>query len=116
MGFFDFFKKFGGDNTQQIDQVDQSILNSVPANCVMIVEDVFTITGRGIVVIGTVLRNSINLNDSLTIMESGRIARVIGIEAFRKQQEVAEAGMRIGLVLADVSREDLMTSYKLLKM
>lgn len=116
MGFFDFFKNFGSSGTPKTSVVDQTILASVPTNCVMIIEDVFSIPGKGIVVTGTVLRNSIRLNDTLMVMESGKTVRVIGIEVFRKQLDFAEAGMNVGLLLDGVTRDELMTSYKLLKM
>ena len=116
MGFFDFFKNFGSSSTSKTIAVDQTILASVPTNCVMIIEDVFSITGKGIVVTGTVLRNSIRLNDTLIVMESCKSVRVIGIEVFRKQLDFAEAGMIIGLLLDGVTRDELMASYKLLKM
>lgn len=116
MGFFDFFKNFGSSSTPETTVVNQSVLDSVPNNCVMIIEDVFSIPGKGVVVTGTVLRNSINLNDTLMVMESNKTVRVVGIEVFRKQLEFAETGMNVGLLLDGVTRDELMASYKLLKM
>ena len=116
MGFFDFFKNFGSSSTPETTVVNQSVLDSVPNNCVMIIEDVFSIPGKGVVVTGTVLRNSINLNDTLMVMESNKTVRVVGIEVFRKQLEFAEVGMNVGLLLDGVTRDELMVSYKLLKM
>jgi len=72
------------------------------------IEDVFTITGRGTVVTGTVLRGNVRLNDEVQIIGLDKeiiTTTVIGIEMFRKQLDYAEAGDNVGLVLKDVSRE-----------
>ena len=74
------------------------------------IEDVFTITGRGTVVTGTVERGSIKLNDKVQIVGLGatnKIVEVVGIEAFRKQLDKAEAGDNVGLLLKDVAKEDV---------
>ena len=47
------------------------------------IEDVFTITGRGTVVTGTVLTGSISVNDEVTIVRTGLKTVVTGIEMFR---------------------------------
>ena len=115
MGFFDFFKIFSDNSVPKTNLIDQSILDSIPSNCVMIIDDIFSISGKGIVVTGTILRDSVRLNDTLMVMETGKIARVVGIESFRKQLDVVSAGDNVGIFLADVTRDDLMKSYKLLK-
>lgn len=114
-GFFKIFSGSGNSSEPKVDSVNQEVVNSVPSNCVMVVEDVFSIMGKGVVVTGTILRNSINLNDTLIIMETGKMTQVIGIEVFRKQLETASSGMNVGLLLKDVTRDEIKNSYKLLK-
>ena len=75
----------------------------------MPVEDVFTITGRGTVVTGRVERGQLKLNDEVEIvgLKPTRKSVVTGIEMFRKQLDMAEAGDNAGLLLRGVSREDV---------
>lgn len=76
----------------------------------MAIEDVFTITGRGTVVTGRVERGTIKLNDEVQIIGLNHeiiTTTVIGIEMFRKQLDYAEAGDNVGILLKDVSRDDV---------
>ncbi len=75
----------------------------------MPVEDVFTITGRGTVVTGRVERGQLKLNDEVEIvgLKPTRKSVVTGIEMFRKQLDMAEAGDNAGLLLRGVAREDV---------
>lgn len=76
----------------------------------MAIEDVFTITGRGTVVTGRVSRGTIKLNDEVQIIGLDKEiinTSVTGIEMFRKQLDYAEAGDNVGLLLKDVSREEV---------
>ena len=71
------------------------------------IEDVFTITGRGTVVTGTVLTGSISVNDEVTIVRTGLKTVVTGIEMFRKTLDYAEAGDNAGVLLRGISRDDV---------
>ena len=76
----------------------------------MSVEDVFTITGRGTVVTGKIERGTIKLNDKVQIIGLDHeiiTTTVTGIEMSRKLLDYAEAGDNVGLLLKDVSREDV---------
>ena len=75
----------------------------------MPIEDVFTITGRGTVVTGRVERGQLKLNDEVEIvgLKPTRKSVVTGIEMFRKQLDMAEAGDNAGLLLRGVAREDV---------
>lgn len=81
---------------------------SMPA-AKLIVEDVFTITGKGTVVTG-IAKKTIKLNDSIRIYNpSGEyiFAHVTGIEKFREVFEEAQPGENVGLIIRGVSREDI---------
>lgn len=120
MGLFDFFKKKSIDEysnaTVQKEVIDKSVLDALPSGCIMIVDDVFCITGRGIIVTGTLLMDSVRLNDNLMIMESNKVVQVKAIEMFRKQLDYAQAGDNVGLLLSDISRDEIEAGYKLIKM
>ena len=76
----------------------------------MAIEDVFTITGRGTVVTGRIERGTIKLNDEVQIIGLNHeiiTTTVTGIEMFRKQLDYAEAGDNAGILLKDISRDDV---------
>ena len=78
--------------------------------CLMPVEDVFTITGRGTVATGRVERGVLHLNDEVEIVgikEETRKTVVTGIEMFRKLLDEAQAGDNIGALLRGVQRTDI---------
>ncbi|XXM78322.1 EF-Tu/IF-2/RF-3 family GTPase [Microbacterium sp. PMB16] len=83
------------------------------ASAELAVEDVFTITGRGQVAIGTVTIGTIRVDDDVAVLRDGaQISRtaITGIEMFRKRANEASAGAMVGVLLRDridVSRGDV---------
>ena len=75
----------------------------------MPIEDVFTITGRGTVVIGRVERGKLPLNSEVEILgiRDPQKTTVTGIETFHKSMDQAEAGDNTGLLLRGIKREDV---------
>jgi elongation factor Tu len=75
----------------------------------MVIEDIFTITGRGTVVTGTVTRGSITLHDNITIttVSGPKPAVIMGIEMFRKKIDRASAGDRVGLLIKEMAPAEL---------
>jgi len=76
----------------------------------MPVEDVFVITGRGIVATGRVETGVIKLNDRVELVgfgSSNRTVTVTGIEMFRKLMDSAEPGDNIGLLLRGVEKAEV---------
>ena len=76
----------------------------------MPVEDVFSITGRGTVATGRVDRGVIKVGDNVEIVglvDKPETVVVTGVEMFRKQLELAEAGDNIGALLRGVTRDDI---------
>jgi len=68
----------------------------------MMVEDVFTITGRGTVVTGRVEVGIVRTGDIVRV--NGTPYTVTGIEAFRKNMDSATAGDNVGLLLRNANR------------
>lgn len=68
-----------------------------------LIEDVFTITGRGTVVTGKALSGSAKVNDIVFI--NSIQSEITGIEMFRKSLDVINAGDNAGLLLKGISRE-----------
>ncbi len=76
----------------------------------MAIDDVFTITGRGTSVTGRIERGTIKLNDEVQIIGLNHeviTTTVKGIEMFNKAYSQAEVGDSVGLLLKNVSREDV---------
>lgn len=118
MGFFDLFKP---KNTMVDSNVMESISNIQSeqyhsnGNFEMVVEDVFSITGRGTVVTGKVCGSSISVGDEITILPSGIKTMVVGIESFRKMVDFAQVGDDVGLLLRGVSRDQITRGNKLVR-
>jgi len=75
-----------------------------------VVEDVFSITGRGTVAVGQVASGTITVGTSVAITDAYGTAipsTVTGIEMFRKQVTTAGPGENIGLLLQGVARDDV---------
>lgn len=71
-----------------------------------VVDDVFTIMGKGTVVTGRVLSGEIHIGDIVNI--AGRTTtEVTGIEMFRKTLEYAKEGDNCGILLKDISRDQI---------
>ncbi len=74
------------------------------------IEDVFFITGRGVVATGTVGGGVLTVGDAVTVRRANGThvsTTVTGIESFRKIQKSAGPGQLIGVLLDSVSRDDL---------
>lgn len=71
----------------------------------MLVEDVFSIAGRGTVVTGTVTSGTIRTGDRVVVQgASGEIqTTVAGIEVFRRTLDEVSRGQDCGLLLVGVS-------------
>jgi selenocysteine-specific elongation factor len=65
------------------------------------VDRVFTLSGVGVVVTGTVLSGSVRIGDRVLISPSGLPARVRSVHAQNRQVEMGRAGDRCALNLAD---------------
>ncbi len=71
------------------------------------IDRVFTIRGAGTVVTGTLWSGSAGRGDTVTILPSGRTARVRGVEVHDEPVERAQAGQRVALNLTGVDREEV---------
>jgi elongation factor Tu len=75
----------------------------------MPVEDVFFITGRGVVAVGRVERGVIKIVDEVEIVGLRETVKttVTGIEMFRKLLDEAQAGDNVGVLLRGIERTDI---------
>ena len=75
-----------------------------------VVSDVFTITGRGTVVTGTVTGGVFYAGDEVLIVHGnndGIPTTIIGIEQFRKVCDSVSEGANAGFILKDVDRKQI---------
>src|SRR5215217_6691445 len=75
----------------------------------MPIEDVFSISGRGTVVTGRVVRGVVKVGEEIEIVGLNATAKTVvtGVEMFRKLLDQGEAGDNIGALLRGVGREDV---------
>lgn len=76
----------------------------------MVIEDVFTITGRGTVVTGKVSLGEVKTGDIIQIKKQDGTymeTEVAGIEMFRKMLDVAVEGDNVGILLKDIERTEV---------
>ena len=75
----------------------------------MTVEDVFSIAKRGTVVTGKIEKGTLKVGDDVVIQGSNgeRKTVVTGIEIFRKIVSQATAGNTVGVLLKDISKQDI---------
>lgn len=76
------------------------------------IADVFTIAGRGVVVVGQVAAGACRSGDAAVVVGADGASvvgdtTIVGIEAFRKRVDVARQGDMVGLMLRGVSREQV---------
>jgi len=75
----------------------------------MIVADIFFIRGRGTIVTGQIESGTLNVNDEIYIQRLGTSRRVTvtGIEMFRKILDQARAGDNVGVLLRDITKQEV---------
>lgn len=108
MGLLD--KLFGSNANISEPQSAQSKLpldKSQPGS--MIIEDVFTIVGRGTTVTGKIESGFFYVGQKAAVVsETGEIPIVIaGVEQFRKTLEYAGPGENVGIIIGNVGRDQI---------
>ena len=75
----------------------------------MPVEDVFTISGRGTVVIGRIERGVVRVGEEVEVIgyTDTRKTTVTGVEMFRKLLDSGQAGDNVGCLLRGIKREEI---------
>ena len=108
-------EKYVGAIHELMDAVDAFIPDPVRETdkpFLMSVEDVMTITGRGTVATGRVERGEVKLSEEVEIVG---IHVITGLEMFRKQLDVAQAGDNIGALLRGINRDEIQRGQVLAK-
>lgn len=125
MGLFDLFKKEKSEVEKYYEErrktyrptpnLNQNMDQNMNQNANGIsfrftVQDVFTITGRGTVIVGRVECGMISVGETVTLQrKNGENRQVVitGIEAFRKVKNTAAEGENVGILLRGLSKSDI---------
>jgi elongation factor Tu len=108
--------KPGSEATKSIDELLDALDSYIPVPereidkpFLMPVEDVFTITGRGSVVTGRVVRWQVKTGEEVQIVGLGSEKKTVvtGVEMFRKILDEGQAGDNVGLLLRGVGKEEV---------
>ena len=83
----------------------------------MSVEDVFSITGRGTVATGRIERGQVKVGEEIEIVGLGDTKKttVTGVEMFRKELDVGQAGDNVGLLLRGIEKDGVQRGHVLAK-
>lgn len=77
------------------------------------IDRVFTLSGFGTVVTGTLLDGRLKLGETLEIQPTGRQARIRGLQSHNEPVEVALPGSRTAVNLTGVEKDELQRGYVL---
>lgn len=87
-----------------LDKVETREINSIPR---LPIDRVFSISGFGTVVTGTLLSGSITKGEIFMIYPVGKTSRVRNIQVHETNQEICEAGQRVALNIPDIRRDEI---------
>ncbi len=95
-----------------MDTVDSFIptpVRETDKDFLMPVEDVFSISGRGTVATGRIERGTVKVGEEIEIVgiKDTQTTTVTGVEMFRKEMEIGEAGDNCGILLRGTKKEDI---------
>ena len=95
-----------------MDEVDAYIptpTRETDKDFLMPVEDVFSISGRGTVATGRIERGTVKVGEEIEIVgiRDTQTTTVTGVEMFRKEMEIGEAGDNCGILLRGTKKDDI---------
>ena len=111
MGILDFL--FGQKKSTNLDPKDALKREHNKGNgksFLMTIEDVYTITGRGVVATGRITTGVANSGDSVSIIGTGGkklTSTITGVEISRRILNRGEAGDNVGILLSGIEKEDI---------
>lgn len=79
------------------------------------IDDVFTITGQGVVVRGTVFAGAASIGDELTLLPGNVKVRVRKMESHHEEREIVFTGQRVAMNLGGISHRDVKRGCVLVK-
>lgn len=113
LGALNGMSQWEGKILELMDTVDEYIpspIKDMNKPFLMPIEDVFSITGRGVVLTGKIENGIVRVQDTLEIVglsDKTKTVTCIGIEMFRKLVDQGEAGDNVGLLMRGITKEDV---------
>ena len=89
-------------------QVQARDINSIPR---LPIDRVFTLSGFGTIVTGTLLSGSITKNDDLELYPVGKLCKIRNIQVHEKDKDIAQAGQRVAINLSNVKKSEIKRGY-----
>ena len=71
------------------------------------IDRVFTISGFGTVVTGTLIGGALRVGDEIELQPSGRYGRVRGLQSYKQSVEVAQPGSRVAVNISGVDKRQV---------
>ena len=90
------------------DEVPERDVNSIPR---LPIDRVFTISGFGTIVTGTLLSGTITKNDDLELYPIGKMCKIRNIQVHERNQDSCQAGQRVAINLSNVKKSDIKRGY-----
>lgn len=81
--------------------------NAPPLSSFLPIDRVFSISGRGTIVTGTLLGRALCINDEVSVQPSGRKTRIRGLQSRGKDRDSIEVGERMAANLRGVSVDEI---------
>jgi len=109
---------FGGSEARPQTAQQPTLVGSENDPFALTTDDVFTVAGRGTVVIGVIQSGNIRTGEMvrfITPAKQEKVCMVTGIEMFRKIVQAAKAGDTVGLLLGGAAKEDVAKGIGLTK-
>ena len=110
MGLFDFFKSTSHtDELLQQHQQQTAAAQGTVRGELLVVEDAFTIKGRGTVATGVALA-PIAVGQQVTVQRANGtsyVSTITGVEAFKSNLQSANPGDNVGLLLSNIDRSQI---------
>ncbi len=116
MGLFNFLKNDNdgfvtpASNPDMSPNIPDEFSYEIDGESRMVVDDVFSIKGRGTVATGRIESGRFAVDMPVNIVKpDGSMVEtmIIGIESFAKTKDEAVAGDNVGLLLANITRDDI---------
>src|SRR5262245_55164863 len=100
-----------GSQVEDVPMYNPTASASASSDFRLTIEAIFSIKGRGLVVTGKVESGSILVGQRIQIALSDGSAplqsQVRGLEMFHKQTQLAEAGENVGILLSDLTKDQI---------
>lgn len=71
------------------------------------IDRVFSISGFGTIVTGTLMDGSLRIGDEIEVQPKGLLGRIRGLQTHKSKREVVYPGSRVAVNLSNIEREDL---------